>query len=231
MYWIYLIIFILAVLTPEMIKKDIGTVGQERIEELIIFFLGIISFLAILIREKQLLKSQEEKNKIQRESHQIFKDLKNSYSYIGEINRKLDILKNIALGLPENSALTANKEKEIYDSIAIAIRTLGKTNNFSLRFVNAVSESIEREIRGSKSFYAKIKSSMLNPERDNCITEVGKYVLICSPRSIDNVNACIIIEKKRSQIEENIEIFKALASQALFLYAFSRKNIAPQKSY
>lgn len=223
MYWIYIIIFILAVLTPEIITHDVGSIGQKRVEELIIFGLGVISFLVLSLRERQLFKSRDEKTEIQKEANKIFRDLKDSYSYIGEINRKLDILKNIALGLPEDSSLTPSKEKEIYDSIVEAIRMLGKTSDFSIRFINALSNNIEKEIKGKKNFYADIKNSLLTNNKISCAEEIDKYTFICSPRNIDNIRAWIIIAKKKSQILENIEILKALASQALFLFAFSRR--------
>jgi hypothetical protein len=225
MYWIYLIIFILAVLTPEIVTKDFGPIGQERVEELIIFGLGVISFLVLLIRERQLSKSRSEKTEIQKEANKFFKDLKDSYSYIGEINRKLDILKNITLGLPEDSSLTPNKEKEIYDSIIEAVRTLGKTSNFSIRFINILSSNVEKEIKGKKNFYAEIKNSLLTNNKIKCTEEMDSYMLICSPRIIDNIRAWIIIARKKSQISENIEILKALASQALFLFAFSKREM------
>jgi len=222
MYWIYIIIFILAVLTPEIVNRDVGPIGQERIEGLVIFGLGIISFLVLLLKERQLSKSRNEKTKIQNEANKFFKDLKDSYSYIGEINRKLDILKNIALGLPENSLLTPSKEKEIYDSIIEAVRTLGKTSDFSIRFINMTSNNIEKEIKGKNNFSANIKNNMFT-NNENCVAEVDKHMIICSPRSIDNISAWIVIAKKKNQISENIEILKALASQSLFLFAFSRK--------
>lgn len=223
MYWIYIIIFILAVLTPEIVNRDVGPIGQERVEGLIIFSLGIIGFLGLSLKERQLSKSLNEKTKIQKEANKIFKDLKDSYSYIGEINRKLDILKNIALGLPENSLLTPSKEKEIYDSIIEAVRTLGKTSDFSIRFINMASNNVEKEIKGKSNFYASIRNNTLTGNQDACAAEVDKYMIICSPRKIDNISAWIIIAKKKNQISENIEILKALASQSLFLFAFSRK--------
>jgi hypothetical protein len=225
MYWIYIIIFILAVLTPEMVTHDIGPIGQERVETLIIFGLGVISFLAVLLKERQLSRSRNEKTEIQKESNKIFKDLKDSYSYIGEINRKLDILKNIALGLPEESSLTPNKEKEIYDSIIEAVRMLGKTSNFAIRFINMASKNVEKEIKGKSNFSASIRNNMLTNNENACAAEVDKYMIICSPRKIDNISAWIIIAKKKNQISENIEILKALASQALFLFAFSRREM------
>lgn len=223
MYWIYIILFILAVMTPEIINRDIGPIGQERVETLIIFVLGTISFLVLFIRERQLSKSRDEKTEIQKEANKIFRDLKDSYSYIGEINRKLDILKNIALGLPEDSALTPSKEKEIYDSIVEAVRMFGKTSDFSIRFINAQSNNIEKEIKGKKNFYADIKNSLLTGNKIGCAEEFNKYTFICSPRNIDNIKVWIIIAKKKNQILENIEILKALASQTLFLFAFSRR--------
>lgn len=225
MYWIYLLIFIIAVLIPEIISRDFGPIGEERAEELFIFIIGIISFLLIYFREKQLFSSQKEKAKYQREASRIFRDLKDSYSYIGEINRKLEILKNIALGLPEKSSLTFDREQEIYDSIMEAVKMLSKTSNFSIRFVNSVSNEIERELKGKTSFKVNINKNLIGNIKNNCAVEAENYLLICSPRSIDNINAWIIIARKKSQLMENIEILKALASQALFLFAFSKKTM------
>jgi hypothetical protein len=223
MYWIYIIIFILAVLTPEIVANDFGVIDQERIEELILFSLGVVTFLIVLLKERQLSKSRSEKTEFQREASRIFRDLKDTYSYIGEINRKLEILKNIALGLPENSLLTPTKEKEIYDSIIEAVRTLVKTSDFSIRFINTNTNNVEKEIKGRKNFYAGVRNNLLANAENACVSERDKYMLICSPRSIDNISAWIIIAKKKNQISENIEILKALASQSLFLFAFSRK--------
>lgn len=225
MYWIYLLIFIIAVLIPEIIARSFGPIGEERAEELSIFIIGVISFIVIYLREKQLFSSRKEKAEYQREASRIFKDLKDSYSYIGEINRKLEILKNIALGLPENSSLTPDSEKEIYDSIMEAVKMLVKTNNFSIRFINSISNEIEREIKGQRSFKVNINKNLLGEIENNCVVEAENYLLICSPRKIDNISAWIIIARKKSQLMENIEILKALASQALFLYAFSKKTV------
>ena len=196
MYWIYLVIFIIAVLIPEIVTKDLGPIKEERVEELLIFIAGILVFLIIYLKEKQLFKNQKEKTEYQKEVNRIFRNLKDSYSYIGEINRKLEILKNITLGLPEKSILTHQKEREIYDSIIEAIRTFGKTSDFSMRFINTTSGNTEREIKGKKYFYSSVKNNLIN-DKHKAYLEIGNYILICSPQKIDNFSAWIIINKKK----------------------------------
>ncbi|MCX6765868.1 MAG: hypothetical protein NT136_02830 [Candidatus Moranbacteria bacterium] len=223
MYWIYLIIFILAVLSPELIRQDFPLIDEERAEELAIFFLGTAAFLIYLIKEKQLIWNIKEKQKIQKEASIISRNLTDSYSYIGEINRKMDILKNIALGLPESSVLTPEKEKEIYDSILHALYAFSKSKRIIIRFIDLSSHHTIKEVKSNK----KISCGSTNEEivkRKERLIETDYYFLIKPPRDINNTTVCIAIAKQNKQQKlEDPEIIEALASQALFLFTFSQK--------
>ena len=81
---------------PEIIVSGVSFFSEERLEIIILFVLGSIGFFLFIIKEKQLIKSQKHRSKIQKDLAMVSKDLTNSYSYIGETNRKLDIIKNIS---------------------------------------------------------------------------------------------------------------------------------------
>ena len=95
MYWIYLAIFILIILTPKIIQDGIFFLHEEDIESLIIFFFGLFAFTLYLAKEKALLKVFQEKLHLQKKANTITKDLSDSYSYIGGMNRKFDIVKDL----------------------------------------------------------------------------------------------------------------------------------------
>jgi len=81
MYWIYLTIFVLAVLVPDIVPhgSTVFHLGEEQLEEILIFFLGLGGFLIFRWKEKQSNANLREKIKIQKEASQISKSLTDTY--------------------------------------------------------------------------------------------------------------------------------------------------------
>ncbi len=222
MYWICLVLFILAVFTPDIIQRDFSFIAEEKAEELIIFILGALTFLIFLQKEKQLFAKTKEKTKIQREASLASKDLADTYSYIGEINRKVDILKDIALGITEGPGLIAEKELEIYRSIIRAVQMFSKSDHVSLKFINIKTNETLKEIKSSRRARCDVLNGRMVQENKTFI-ETESAFFIQSPKPIDNITVCVAIKKRnKNQKIEDLELIKALASQALFLFTFSR---------
>jgi len=209
--------------SPRLISHDVFNLGEETVEEIFILIAGSIGFLLYMIREKQIEKENQERTKFQREVNRMSKDLKNSYSYIGEINRKLDIFKNIALGLPEWSKLTPSKEKEIFKYIMAAVKILTKAEEYKICFVDIFSEKTIKEIANKKN--AKFDCSIQKYLKNRKFFETNKYMVFVSPESMDNILSVVILKKKNpAHSVEDPEILKAIASQALFLFVVSQKK-------
>lgn len=224
MYWFYLIIFILAVFVPDLINREFYFLGEERVEELAIFLLGTIGFLFFIIREKQLSLNVAEKTKIQKEAFRISKDLTDSYSYIGETNRKLDILKNIILEIPESSVISKKEEEKIYASIMEAVHILTKAKRFSLRFFDLNSRNTLKEIKSGKGPNINVENSYIIAAKKKILKDKD-FTIIVSPEKIDKIKCCIIIpHEKREQELDDPELIEALASRALLFFALSRKK-------
>jgi len=238
MYWLYFIIFIFIVFIPDIIQQDFGFLPEEKVEEIVIFLLGAIGFALFMIQEKRILEYIREKASFLREANRMTKDLTHSYSYIGEINRKLDILKNIALGLPEAASFTPAKEREVYDSILEAIRILTKADSFVVRFVSENGGGkVLKELKGGKGV-ARSKTAILQTQSKR-VLETDELLIVKSRRTVDDVLAYIAVQKKKkNHTNEDLDLLEAVASQALFVYAFNRErkalvncqtNITPKK--
>lgn len=223
MYWFYLIIFILAVLVPDVVRTDFYFLTETRLEELLIFLLGMAGFLIFIFKERQLFIQKEEKAKSQKRLKQTAKDLVDSYSYIGEVNRKMDILMQVGLGLSDRSAINKNKEKEIYHTIIGAASSLTKAKCSHLRFMDIKSRRTKREINTGDG-YKKAKNSELAEMGDNVnIKKKNDYLVASSFKQINGVKGYLIVEEYSELEAENInnqEILKFLATQALFLYSY-----------
>ena len=173
--------------------------------------------------EKMMNANMKEKSKFQKQVTRMTKDLTQSYSYIGEINRKLDILENIAIAYPENSNDSTKKQTEIYDSIMGAIQIFGKSDEFSLRFLQKPKMDIIKEIKSFPDLSINFSTKFCRENK--CYSDKEGYIVVTSPKTIDNIFSCIVIKKNQSSSHiDDLEMMKTLAAQALFLFVFMRKN-------
>ena len=229
MYWIFLIIFIIAVLTPDIIRDNFFFLSETRVEEIIIFTMGAIAFFFFIKNEQLLIFHKKEKERDQKKIDQTVKDLVESYSYIGEVNRKMDFLMNIALGLSDRSLLSKSKENEIYQSIVSASNFLMKADFTSLRFINV------KNYRTKKDFHLEERGRKIG---NGELVDMGKNInvkkyedclIVASEQKINDIKSYIIIcgySEEEEKSPKNLEILKVFASQALFLYSYSISQAA-----
>ena len=212
MHWIYLTLFVFVLLIPQFIV-------DQNVESLSLFVIGMIGFGLFQVLEQDFRKHVADKKKYQREASDVSKDLVHSYSYIGEINRQLEILKNIALGLPESGAFTEERRRETFDAILEAIMVFARSEQFCLRFVNTRSKQLEEDMgMGQKKFLVSIPR-LIQQKKE--VAEVNGYSLVRAPRALRGYAAFISIDRKNIS-PEDVEFLRAIASQALFLFAWGR---------
>lgn len=227
MYWIYLILFILAVLVPDIVRGNFSFLSETRAEEFLIFFLGMAGFLIFVFKEHQLSIQQREKEKSQKRLTQTAKDLVDSYSYIGEVNRKMDILMQVGLGLSDRSAINKTKEKEIYHTILDATDSLVRAKCSYARMVDVQTGRTKKEV-SAKGDCSQIKNADLIAMGDNInIKKNNGYLVAASFKEINGVKGYLIADhysETEGNNQNNQEILKFLATQALFLYSYMAKE-------
>lgn len=222
MYWIYLIIFVLIILTPKIIQDGIIFLREDDIESLLIFCFGAVGFIIYLIKEKALIRLLAEKLHLQKQTHIITRDLSDSYSYIGEMNRKFDIVKSLIFRLPKDTVEAfGKKDPAPYHTIMEAIQLLTKVEAVSLRFVNVKTKKTEQIEEKSapasfRNFDAKrlLQVKKMFWEEDGC-------AIVRSPGQACQTVVFLIFPKATNRVED-IEVFKILASEALFLYCIEQ---------
>lgn len=220
MYWIYLCIFIIAVMTPMLIQGDLTLVSEEGAEQLAILVLGTFGFLLFLWQERQSLKNRKEKNQAQRVVNQISRDLTESYSYIGELNRKIDIFQDVVSSLPEYFNIHSKHDREAFGSILHAVRVLLGTDQFVVCFCNPALKQVERTIKLNPEFSVVGKNDIpwINERKIND----RRVLIVDSTHDVGGIRATAIVARKRDYNPADIEIVKALLAQALAYYMFVR---------
>lgn len=218
MYWVYLALFVLMVLTPKTIQEGIYFLREEDVESLVIFFFGLFGFIIYVIKEKALNLVFREKYRLQKRTNIITKDLSDSYSYIGEMNRKLDIVKDFIFRLPNETINALAKQKsETFRSSLEAVKLLAKTDFVSLRFVNTKTKAIEKIVENGhqKIFEAYDVNFLLSSKR--LFREDETVAIARSPYDTKGIVAYIIFSKTSNHVE-SVDVFKILASQAVLLF-------------
>lgn len=227
MYWIFLIIFTITVLVPDIINSTFWIFSENRIEEILIFLLGAIAFLIFIKNEQKLIFHKKEKEKDQKRINQTVKDLVESYSYIGEVNRKMDILMSVALGLSDNSNLTKSEEDEMYQSIVTATNSLLKANSTSLRLVNTETLKTKKEAQTEKKNHSIKNTELIAIEDNMTMKKNGNCLIVSSGKKINNMKSYLIVcgyDTEEENNPKNLEIIKVFVSQALFIYAYTHQE-------
>lgn len=219
MYWIYLAIFILAILTPKFVQQGAFPLQEDDVESLLILGFGTFGLVLYFAKEKALLRVFKEKLHLQKQANIITRDLSDSYSYIGEMNRKLDIVKELIFSLPKTTAETlGKKEGAVYQSLLDAASLLAKTDAVTLCFVDTKrKEWVKRYQKQTNPGTLPGLDAKTLLEEGKFFWEIGEDVIVRSPRQAKGVSAFLIFSKTRNHIEDG-EVFQILASEALLLY-------------
>lgn len=223
MYWLYLVIFVGSVFVPDYLIRGHFGLPVRTTQELILFFLGLLGFAMFLAMEKRNAFHRQQWLKVQKANNQCSKDLTTSYSYIGETNRKLEILKGIMLGIPMSMKVTAEKERELLHSIIEAAHVLTKSNRIILRFKNE-HFGVVKEIKSNEKVAFNYSLEQEATFEDGAVyMENEEYAIFTSQRYFDGTRAHLIILKDVSHRNiEDVEIMKTLAAYGLFMYIYCR---------
>lgn len=222
MYWIFLILFLFATATPEVIQGRVFGLDEELAETVIIFLLGAFGFLIFFLKEKSLLRQIGEKILLQREKSDITKDLSESYSYIGETNRRLDLVKGLVLSIPEAVELLRRGEtRKAYHPFEKSVLTACKSAAFLIRIVDTGRGTVEKEIRNGKVSACTAIPVETLIRSGKKISEVDGCVIVRSSGTIDGRAAFLVYPKTVNRIEDP-DMLGALATQSLTLFFLER---------
>lgn len=230
MYWIYLFLFILMIFTPEVVSTGIFFFREEDLESVIIFCFGLIGLLLYLGKETALMKAIREKLSLQQESNQIRKDLVQSYSYIGEMNRHLEILKNMIFESPHTAEeLLHGDQGRVYESVFDATLLLAQSDTAALFFVNCNTGEVltSHQIGANKESFAHIKGESLLATKKYWWQEEGLSFVRSSEES-RGVAAFLVFRTVKNRVEET-GIFQILVTHALLLFSLREVHHAQNR--
>ncbi len=226
--FIYLLFFVLAVMTPSIVSRDYFGISQTVLEETLIFVMGLASLMTVLIYERIMEKRLQEKEAATQNADRVTKELAESYKYIGSINRQLDLLKKLA-NETSLSLVTANAYwKDLLQSLASNAASCVDASRVLIRFVDLDTLRTDREIffQPNSNIPLKLSNKELRNVQTNgsphafAMNEEGCELLIVpSDRIGAKIRTFLIVEVDSSQISDaDISFVKVFANQAELVY-------------
>ncbi len=228
MYWAYLILFVCMIVTPELTRDGVLFFSEDDLESILIFCFGMVGLLLYLGKESAFLRAVREKLSLQQETNQIRKDLSQSYSYIGEMNRRIDIVKNMVVSLPQAKApvLEEKESRELYGPIIDATKLLAQSDCVALYFVSTRDGAILERYEtgdGEHRETLKVLDGRHLVDAKKYLWEEGRLSFVRSPEEAEGVAAFIVFHKMKNRLEET-GIFQILAAQALFVFSIHTRH-------
>ena len=224
MFWLYLIIFSTIVFVPYFIDNPWHGLTEDQTESLVIFVLALGALFLYVASENKFLKQLREKITAQHKHSNTTKDLSESYSYIGIVNRKLDLLKSIILNIPSADEFTEERQKEMYSSICEALTVVNGDDNYILRFIDMKSCTTLLELKGDDNYNPFVDNKQLCVVANKEMIDVNDdCIATACPRDIDCVRVYIVL-RKNTHVKEDPDYIKTIASQALLIYSLAQKQ-------
>jgi len=225
MFWFVLVIFVLIVLVPEVVVQGLFTLSEDQTEAIAILCLGGIAFLIFSNRDSQLLQQLRERVRVQREVNSATRDLSTSYSYIGEMNRKLELLKSVIFESLSEEFPKGARDLNCYITIMDALRTIVKSDSFFLRFVDERTHKTVWEIKQQASQEIVVKNSDICIEPTVGVFQEKGVLVIKSSCAVNGVRGCVVIANyAENDFADDVSLIKALASQALLLFVSGKQK-------
>lgn len=156
---VYLILFVLAVLSPSLVNRDFFGLDERHVEEALIFIFGIVGLATFSIYQRLMERTEKEHEDAKNEYERAKRELVDSYQYIGSINRKIELLKRSAnqtsLKIVESRHLT----KDLLSSLLANAAASVDAKAAFIRYVELEKLRTEHEIHHSTGGVLRCKVS------------------------------------------------------------------------
>lgn len=222
--FLYLVFFVLAVLSPSIYQRGYFGISEIVLEEATIFLFGLAGIATFTWYERHIERREAETTRIQNDIDRTKGELLESYSYIGSVNRKLELLKRLV----NDTSLTLVDRKrlprELLQAITRNALTAVGAESVLLRIMDRSSLRTEAEIQVD----AKQKQVFRVSNRElkaideshvshaSLLTEDKRDVLVIpSDAYAPNSKAYLLLFLPSQQIAEiDISLLKVLVNQA-----------------
>jgi len=225
---VYLLFFVLAVASPSFISHGYFGLKEEYAEETLIFIFGIAGLITFTLYNRIMESRLKERDTAIIDAERAKKELIDSYRYIGQVNRQIDMLKKLSNQTSMTLVDAAAYRKDLLQSIVSNAAAVTGSRRALLRFADIAKLRTDSEtyfsIGNSKPL--KISNHELRGVHENGMShafvdsEEGHSVLVvASDRKSSLVRAFLIFSVEETPISDvEVSLLKVFVNQAELVY-------------
>jgi hypothetical protein len=218
---VYIILILLLVILPFLITKTILFFPESHAEALTIL---VILGLAYLVHLYDVRLKEKEKQSLEKKLDISIEKINESFKYIGLVNRRLPLLKNLTTELLSKST---EKNRIIFEELlAIAIATIAKSDWGMFRFMKVSDQKTVKEFCYTSKNYILLKTKVGNKEllemansRQN-LKEVGDLLILNTSDNKADVQCFLIFPKGGNDVKTESSVLQAIVDQAQLFYKY-----------
>lgn len=212
MFFIYLVLFILMVATPFIVQKGMWVFTEDEAEAIILLLAGVVSFVIYRLRDYQVFEYIRDRMKLQQSVVRAQKELSESYSYIGQANRRTDIMYEIFSDLSHIETTGSD------DAILHAMESLPYTNDFCFRFIDPKKKKAHHYVSATEHF-KHLPDELFCKENISRSYRNNDVLFIYSETRDKSLRTCVALPYSE-KAENDIDFFKALTAYFTMVYMF-----------
>lgn len=232
---VYLAFFVLAVLSPSLVKERWFGIEERHLEEILIFIFGIVGFTIFSVYQRIMENHEREHENAKGEYERARRELSESYKYIGAINRQIEVLKRISNETSLNIVESEHLAKDLLASlVASAATSVGSTTAF-VRYVELAKLRTDYEFyhppESERGLKISNKDLLAVHEAGSTHaflrTEDGRSLLVVpSDRKSKRIKAYLMVLLPNGETEDvDPSLLKVFANQAeLLRHTLSRAS-------
>lgn len=225
---VYLIFFVLAVLSPSLVTQDYFGVAQAHVEEALIFLFGLAGLMTFMGYQRIMERRMKERDAAVDTADRVMRELQESYQYIGSINRHLEVLKSFVNKTSLSLVQADAYRKDLLQSLVANAAQCVRSRSALIRFVDLERLRTEKEVSctNAGSQPLRIANKELKKLSDDgrsfafCHMEDGKEILVLpSDRKEKGFKAFMLLGVDASEVGDvEISLVKVFVNQAELVY-------------
>lgn len=223
---VYLALFVLAVLSPSLVTKNFFGIQERHIEEIMIFVFGIVGLATFAIYQRVMEKHEKEHEDAKSEYERARRELAESYKYIGNINRQIEVLKRLANQTSLKILENEQPHKDLLSTLLESAAESAGARAALIRYVDIERLQTKREVLHSleKSFVFKVPNKELRRIHETGLAHAvirdddgREIVIVPSDYKNKNVKAYLFIAPGIENSSVDTSLLKVFVNQAEFL--------------
>lgn len=217
---IYGLLFIALLLHPHFVPDHIGFLPRAYAESIITSFIIALALLMYYLHKRDIRRKDQELKTSSLKLSELFK-------YIGTVNLRLPLLKNLTSDLLANSKLSKKEKNKILQNLlATAIVSIAKVNWGIFRFIDVESYKTVKEFIFTNKDYVVMQTGIGNKELLNARKQQSAYKtfndlwIVPTTEQEAIIQGYLLFPKPAEPLEDERWILQAITDQAQLFYKY-----------